>query len=518
MSKKTFVIAIAAALVPMHSASAGGLFVPDVGTQALGRAGAFVAKADDLSALHHNPAGFASVQGTMVYLGANLVDFSLRYTRAGTYDDVPGHELPYEGQPYGTVENQSQPAVGFAGMQAIPLIVVASDLGGVVPHLSVAFGVMAPNAYPGRKFDDSGFDSVDTVAPGPQRYDIVEQDALTVLPSLAVAYSILGKIDVGARVSWGIADVSATSYSWGTFNYEESAGHDGRVVLSVKDNFVPAFGFGVRYKPMDSLELGLAYSSSLSIESKGTGKTTLGPDLVVGGNPIEIVPSDFPVCAPGGTPEALKACLSFDLPQTATLGGRWIFRNGAGDEVGDVELDVKWENWSAASDYTIIVDGKDTVLNATLNKNILRHGFKDVLSVRLGGSYGLDVGGNRVLLRGGVAHDTAAAPDSWSRVDMDGAARTTMAMGASYAAKRFRVDVGGGLVVEPDRTAPGDCNPTFAQPDCPPGSGNTPVDERDQPDPLQPSRGPGDQVQSPMNGGLYESGYLMFSVALSTWF
>ena len=36
----------------------------------------------------------------------------------------------------------------------------------------------------------------------------------------------------------------------------------------------------------------------------------------------------------------------------------WIFRDSAQGEKGDIELDVRWENWSRASDTEIIVDAQ----------------------------------------------------------------------------------------------------------------------------------------------------------------
>ena len=53
------------------------MVLPGYGSAAQPRAGAFVAKADDPSAVHHNPAGLAKQRGTVVQIGFNLVSFSL---------------------------------------------------------------------------------------------------------------------------------------------------------------------------------------------------------------------------------------------------------------------------------------------------------------------------------------------------------------------------------------------------------------------------------------------------------
>ena len=62
MSVKRFAragVALTIALLS-PSARAGGFEIPDNGTEALGRGGAFVAKADDPTAIQYNPRGSRS--------------------------------------------------------------------------------------------------------------------------------------------------------------------------------------------------------------------------------------------------------------------------------------------------------------------------------------------------------------------------------------------------------------------------------------------------------------------------
>ena len=58
MPRLTLVAALAAVLVP-SVATAGGMYLSTRGVRPTGRAGAFVAGADDASALWFNPAGLA---------------------------------------------------------------------------------------------------------------------------------------------------------------------------------------------------------------------------------------------------------------------------------------------------------------------------------------------------------------------------------------------------------------------------------------------------------------------------
>ncbi|MBL4770360.1 MAG: outer membrane protein transport protein, partial [Planctomycetes bacterium] len=134
--------------LPQHS-NAGGTAIPGYGSQAQPRAGAFVAKADDPSAIYHNPAGLVKMSGTVIQLGINLINFSQTFQRSGSYDDCTGAKcpvggVPYAGQPYPKTENTSHGAVHVGDYAVVPLISVVSDLGLDLPMVFAA-GVFAPS-------------------------------------------------------------------------------------------------------------------------------------------------------------------------------------------------------------------------------------------------------------------------------------------------------------------------------------------------------------------------------------
>lgn len=523
-SMQTAAAVVAALVWRAPGASAGGILVPGTGPQAQGRAGAFAAKADDPSALYHNPAGLAKTPGTVLYIGGNLLDYRLRFARAGRYEVTDGGES-YVGADYPVVEDDSTPDIGVGPFQAVPIVAVSTDLGR--PEWPVRFGagLLAPQGHPNRSFpvrhDLGGADP----APGPQRYDVIEQSAATALPSIGVAYRPIDSVDVGVRASWGIAQLQATTATWAIRNYEEWEQKDGVFSVDVADSFVPAWGIGVLYRPIGAIELGASYHSALHIRATGTGTADLG----TAADPLDpnafIEPEDRPEfidCALGGTVDALKSCIDFDLPQMASIGARWIARDGEGRERGDVELDVRWENWGAddASNIRVRVDGRSSTGGFVLNPVVLRHGFRDVWSIRLGGSYAVPVAGRRVTVRAGVAHDTETAPLLYNRADIDGAPRTTMAIGASFpVGDRVQLDVGGGYVVEPTRDVP-QClppdGPDASNPTCD-GQALPPFDRR-RPDPAQPLNDANSAVESPFNAGRYEASYVMWSLGVSARF
>jgi long-chain fatty acid transport protein len=512
----TAVLAALALAALRTTAGAGGLIVPGYGSQGQPRAGAMVAKADDASAMYYNPAGLAKQRGTSLHLGFNFLDFDQTFQRSGQYEPVAtGEDPPWVGQPYEEVSDHSSPAVGFGGFQGIPTFGLVTDLGGRLP-LVVAVGLIAEHTFPEREYAE-GYDFEDpAVPPPPQRYDIIEQDVSAAFPSLAAGYRLSPQLDVGARVSWGFGGSKGTQYLWGLRNYEEDEAVDGRFSVDLKDNFIFAASAGVMFRPTGSIELGASYQLPRELNFKGDGLGVLGSKLGIGETQEFLVPeTEAPACAPGGTAAALKSCVNLTLPQTASAGGRYILRDGAGGERGDIELDVVWEDWSAASDVEVVVDGKSGLTGLRLQPAFIRHGFEDTFSFRLGGSYGFDVGAHRLVARAGAAYDTAAASNSWTRLDLDGFARTTLGAGLAYQMDSLRLEAGGGVVLEGSRDVPDDCNPTTMNPGCSGTGADAPVAERERPDPAQPLLPANSQVESPFNAGHYEQGYLLLSAGVT---
>lgn len=484
------------AVAPAH---AGGQLVGDNGAQGTQRAGAFAAKADDPTALWFNPAGFARATPAL-YLGANLVDMTARFTRSGRYAVVAagGGQPGFVGEAYPTVEHRGGP-------QPVPMVAAGLRLG---RRAVLGLGLMAPHGYGRRDYPDTVDTRGGTGAPAPQRYDTVSQAAVMVLPSVALAWRAGDRLAVGGRASLGYAATASRKFVQGIANNAEDPAQDSDVRLSARDWGVPAFAVGVHYAASPTVELAASWTSPITIRAVGESATVLGPALrepVPGmDNYMEPLADGEVRCATGGTRDALKACATVPaIPQTVTVAARFVLRDDDGGEQGDLELDVRWEDWSAASDYRVVVDGKNHLLGTRLEDTVIRHGLQDVLSVRLGMAGTVLRGGRLWFVRGGLAYDTAAAPDSWTRLDVDGLAHATAAGGLGVELGRWRLDVGGATVLTARRSL-GDL--AVADP--------TDPGARVQPDigvPLEPADA---QPYNPFNAGTYESGYWIASVGL----
>lgn len=534
-----------------HSASAGGLILPGAGAVSTSRAGASVVATDDGEALSINPAGLAKIRGTSITLSAAFIAYSMKFTRTGTYDDVDDEDLPYEGQPYRSIENDPDLPAAIGPYQPIPVFTVASDLGRRVPGLVVAAGFYTQNTYPFRDMTDGFVLNRDPLAPPPPtRYDLLEGSGIIAFPSLAAAYRVLPGLDIGLRVSWGIAKVETQAALWGyPGNFDEAVSRDAVAIGEVTDRFIPTAGIGALYRPRADLELGAVFNLNAPVHASGDGTFILGPKvgfqdelLLIGPNAPEAAR-----CRPGsmGTFSRLNACVDYELPMNASVGARYKFLDASGTLRGDIELDVGWENWgkrctdtefaegcTSPGQLRLVVDAAGYLADASGTPQIaldakpviIEHRFIDVYSVRLGGSYviPLAAGDTSLIVRGGTSLETRTAKDGWLRVDIDGAGRFMTALGAAYRAKRYEVSAGLGLILPTASTNSGTCNPMPApgvvRPGCDANGEQQPVEDRRGPDPIDPLVTPTQQSESPVSQGHFDAYYTMFMLGVTTWF
>jgi long-subunit fatty acid transport protein len=535
------------------SARAGGLYLPGAGAVSTMRAGASVAATDDAEAISLNPAGIAKSSGTVITIGFAAIDFAESFQRAGVYPMIKEQATTYAGQPFPKMTNTAKPPLGLGSMQPVPVIGIVSDLGNKISGLHVGFGIYAPNAYPfrdfntvngkqffvppsgsskGYTFDPSKLGPGD--APPPTRYDALHQEAAIILPSIAVAYHIPSiDLDVGGRFSAGFATLKSAVALWGNpGNYEEWVQSDGLFTLDATAVGVTTGALGVAYRPIKSFELAFDYDFPISAHAQGRAVSDQGPAVAIGMAPVVVSPvtGSAARCADGGTSASdLKGCVDLVLPMKATLAARYRFLDDRGRERGDLELDVGWENWGGhpcdyvndstcadPGDFRVVVDAlAGTKPNdpggISLKDQKIMHGFQDVYNVRVGGSWSWASGANRIIARGGLSYDTAAAKTGWERLDFDGAARTMIALGASYELPRWRFDLGFGYIYEGTRTQNRGCvtDGSPGNAGCGPGGVQQNLPDRQGPDPLSPIVVPAQQLEHPVNEGTFDSHYVL---------
>ncbi len=344
-----------------------------------------------------------------------------------------GQQPDYVGDPYPMVTNESPTA---------PVPVLAANFR--AGRLAIGAGLFAPHAPTPRSFSDTVVTQSGAEAPAPQRYDTLGQTGMVAFPSLAVAYDF-GRLRLGLRGSYGFSKLETTRVQQVLGNDGESPRFDARADVKASDGSIFIWGAGAQLELTKWIEVGAAYSSAVEMNAVGEANVELSDFVsnIPGDIAVDPVPDAMAQCAPGGSRGAIKTCVDIVLPATANFGVRLVQRDSQDRETGDIEIDLRWENWGAASQQRAVIDGQDSVLGTPLGETIVETGFHNSWSLRVGGSKSVRASWGRIEVRAGAGYDGPAKPKQWAVISNDGAARWSGSGGLAIERGRFRVDVGG---------------------------------------------------------------------------
>ena len=408
-----FLLVSAAAAAPVQ---AQGYFDGTKGARASGRAGAFTARADDLSALQVNPAGLRHVQGTLIQVGDRFSHNAYGYTRDATRDVSQTQNGVAPLVAFDEVDN------GHPWQLLDPILGVASNLG--LQQWRFALAAYAPagigrEAYP---------------RDGGQRYMMVSRDSQMLDYVAAAAFTPTDTFAVGASLQWIV--VPKLQYQLvfdGTTLPREAhpvaSGLDMLATVDSTDPFTLNAIVGAQFKPAPSWELGVAGQViPTSIEAHGT--------LAV--EPLSSKLTDE-VILRRGVDRANDVRLRLPLPITARAGIRYIQHDGK-RELFDIELDGGYEAWSVVRQFTLDTNGIEAEFlgqRLPIDKvNIEKH-WRDIWSARLGGDYAVIA--NLLTARGGVFYQSAAAPAAYANVDFAAASQLGGALGLSLLLQHLEI-------------------------------------------------------------------------------
>jgi long-subunit fatty acid transport protein len=432
------------------TAHAGGMEFNENSAAILGRDGAFTAKGDHPMAIHYNPGALIRLDGHHAYLGFNLSDLDLTFTRSGLEEEELLAPLgPYESA---TVTNE-------AGTFVAPSLAWAYGGG----RWAVAAGVYGPSAMGNRTFKEGG----------PQRFMLTEAETLLGYGTVSGAMMVSRKVGVGLSLQYvtmpkarfgidvdgGIRLSPAAStiiprHQENSFTFpNEPNPHITHTDLDVSDLAGFTAIAGLHFKLSKSFEVGV--SSRLlpvDIDASGTMKLSAGPglqDLMDNGKVAVVSAGCQGVDDACATEDG--ASLRFRLPPWVRLGARWIDRDEDGDENYDIEVDIVYERWSVLENYEISFDGKLKAFNRLepLNDVIIPKNWNDTWAVRVGST--MHPVGNWLAIRAGAHFETAAVPEEMTNLDFLGFDRLggTLGMGMLVAGVQF--DLAYQIVWQPDR-------------------------------------------------------------------
>jgi long-chain fatty acid transport protein len=469
MTTRPFValaFALACAL-PARRAAAGGFETPDNGTEALGRGGAFVAKADDGTAIEYNIAGLARQEGIRLTADLNLVSHDIAFTRSGTYPGDPTDmRTPYAGQRFPTMHDT-------AGIFPAPFLAISANLGALARHSSFAkrwtiavgaygpssagthnYGVGAPMA--GQTDDPPALAA--NGSPAPSRYDLSKTNLVIAFPTLAVAYKFADWLDAGLAwqvvyASFDLANANITALGSNLCPQADYAGCDsyGRANLSgtsfssssdifkgTVGEFSPglsSFGWllSLMLHPTSWLDVGWTLRPQIDVRAEGTLHAVSAPVA-----PTKL--ADSPVT------------FSATLPTWVRLGGRVVSRYPDGTEKGDLELDLVWEGWSAERADHIHAENFTLGKNEQLDVDVI-HNYKDTLGARLGGAWNFRINDRaRIIGRLGFFFDSSATDPRDTRIDFNTLAKYGFTVGAGVRFRGVTLNAAYAFVYSPPRT------------------------------------------------------------------
>jgi long-chain fatty acid transport protein len=414
---------------------ATGYYGGPIGATAVGRAGAFVARADDVSAAFYNPAGFAGIRGTLLQLDNKIGYGTLEYTRQPTWNDVPPED-PEEDPPTRFDPVKNAHPLRLPG----PLVGVASNFG--LRDWGFALVVYTP----------SGTANVDYPRDGGQRYMTVSREAVMLTTSLNAAFSPFENLSVGVSIQalsatsivyQLIVDTNPTSMGF----WPISSPFDMLATIRVSDPFTLRTVVGLKYQATPHWEFGLSGQVvPNSIDATGTlSVVPVNPDTLSILEEANVAPEQAITLSRNGVPSN-DVELTMPLPLTARAGVRYLQRQGT-RELFDVEFDVTYETWSVVDNFLLDTGG----LTATFNHPSLPGApiaiaaldvpkrWRNTITLALGGDYALS---DSATVRLGSYYESANATNAYASVDFPSSAHVGATAGGSFSWDALTLAVG----------------------------------------------------------------------------
>jgi long-chain fatty acid transport protein len=376
------------------AARASGFLIYEHGAAAMGVAGAFVGVANDATAVFHNPAGLAFLEGTQISLGGTVI--------------LPTGSLSLPNWPYADYQKVDMVDQTFFAPN-VYLTHRVSD------KVAVGIGVFAPFGL-GTKWPKDY----------PLRYIGVSNEMQTVIVNPTIAYRVSDDVGIGFGVCYVHSTLTLDLVQRVSFGPYGSYDIPASVDKAKGDHL--AWNFGLLYKK-NKFSAGLNYRSGFPIKYEGD---------------LKLDPVNVPTPLKGYIPATSKVWTTFSFPSIIGLGVGYQFTPKL---LGSVDL--HYIGWSVYDQYKINIDYPDPLPDP--EPETVEENFKDSVILRGGLDYKVS---EALSLRGGVLYDWTPQPEESVDPNLPDANRIALILGAGYSFGKFRVDVGFQHEMFSDRTSP----------------------------------------------------------------
>ena len=269
------------------------------GARAFGLAGAFVARAGDLSAIFYNPAGIGNITGTHVQVGSTpLIRRSLF-----EHDPLIGYYTK---------------TISYKRWLFLPTLYLTSR---ITPRITAGFGMYSPfgfrvywgDNWPGQKI-------------------LTETNLHTRCFNPVLAYRVTSSLNfaVGYQYVKGSFDIKRFPYAPELYNKDRPVSDLGAKTITEADGSGSGFTAGLQFRVTDTVTFGLCYRSSVKLDL--SGDITLTPEVSPGSN----------------------ITTEIELPASVAFGIDYL----ANEQLA-LEADVIWMGWSSFDKIAIEADNPD---------------------------------------------------------------------------------------------------------------------------------------------------------------
>jgi long-chain fatty acid transport protein len=403
-------VALATALSSAPALADGGYYDGALGARAAGRGGAFVARADDPTAISVNPAGLANLRGWHLEIGNQFSYNSYAYTRATTLDT-------------GNPMNGVAPSVSFArvtngapAQAADPFIGLTTDFG--LSDWGFGLAAFAPPGIAQEQFPLTGG----------QNYMMVRRQAIIGEVAASAAWKYHDLFGVGVTAEYLM--LPSLQYQLminGDPNADAASPVSSKYDLLADTKGADWFAFNARLgawvRPTPWLELAASGQIIPTEFVTHSHLTVTAQDPSIG----TVLLTD----SRGRKADDVR--ITLPLPMMARAGARYIGLDG-GVERWDLELDVEYETWSRVNQFTVDTAGLNAVVAGSpptpIAPIVVPKHWQNTISVKLGGDVALVP--DRWKLRAGAYYESAVAPAAYSNVDFPGGPQIGGALGGSF--------------------------------------------------------------------------------------
>ncbi|MFZ0052497.1 MAG: outer membrane protein transport protein [Desulfobaccales bacterium] len=321
-------VAVIFLLCAPPAARGAGFALVNQGTAAMAQGNAFVAEADDPSAIYYNPAGLNQIQRPVLYTSGFLY-YPIREFHGGGLSSETGHQL-------------SETLSAYFVFPVIPRLAVG--IGYFNP-----FGLSSkwPSTWPGRYL--STYSSLKT-------YTLNPVASVKLLDNLSLA--------AGFDVMWSSVEINRN-----TPNVVH--GHqfpDGESSLSGDGNGW-GYNFGVLYEPVPGVKLGAAYRSEITIKYFGALDLSEPPPL--SGQVLPQIHGSAPLTFP----PSLTWGIAYGCLKPFTF-----------------EFDTTWTGWSCYDALQVKLDNPISVNGVSTSVITTPKNWHDAFAFRFGVNYEIKEG------------------------------------------------------------------------------------------------------------------------------